>query len=173
MQCPSTAEPEPSWKPSPAQRLKTKTDYIKGVGSVRECALKHGVKPDTAYNWSVNENWLALRTAYMKRANDRLLAQTEIAGEETYEERPKLPPASTQAGKLAVVEEQLQAIDKLFSAATDPKDLVAIMKSKDLALNQWALLTGFPKPGTRRVPRQSSRHVQTSDPIPAEPDPAT
>ena len=165
---PEVARNKPGPKPRPTlqQRRQVRAAYVKGEGSVRACAERYGVNVSTAQDWSEAEDWTSLRRTFETRAADDLRRATEPATPAEPVIQP--PAATTQAGKLASVETQLQVIDRLLAECDNPDAMRKLWDAKRCALDAWALLTGFPKPGTRRQSRSGRGSI--SPPVPREPD---
>lgn len=128
-------------------RRKVRNAYITGKGSVLACAQLFGVPQDTAQDWADLEDWTQLRRDFETQELQKILPASP--------ETPPSPPqdATTQTGKLAVVEEQLKQLDEIMKGCTNPDTIRKLWDAKNRALDAWALLTGFPRPGVRKTPR--------------------
>lgn len=77
--------------------------------------------------------------------------------------------------KIAQTEQQLARIDELLNEEQDWKAIDALTKAKDRLRSDWALLTGFERPGIRKASRQrrTAQDIQplpSPDPVPVVPD---
>lgn len=61
-----------------------------------------------------------------------------------------------QSEKLERVETQLARVDAMFEKCKTPRDMDMLARAKERLLNAWALLTGFPRPGVRKVTRRGA-----------------
>jgi hypothetical protein len=78
---------------------------------------------------------------------------------------------STQQGKLAKVEAQLEQVDDMLKECVSARDLSALTQAKERLLNAWSLLTGFERPGVRRRTKSRSGY-QAVQPIEPDPEPS-
>lgn len=110
-----------------------------------------------------NARELAKRSVEARRLKaERALNAIDLA-KALIDAMPEQQPLSDKTGR---VEKQLAKLDRLIDAANEAKELNALIQAKERLLNAWALLTGFPRPGTRKAPRTRSNGLAV-DPSPA------
>lgn len=143
----SPQEPIRRRRPTPQQKRNVRECYVTGQHSLSVCAQKHGVSEHTAYNWSDQEDWGDLRRAFDYQEQERLLSRTKPA--EPTPQPTITYPKGSQQDKLLAIETQLEQLDTALKEC-DEKSYASLWKAKSLALDAWALLTGFPRPGVRR-----------------------
>jgi transposase-like protein len=162
----STSGSQRRWsRPTPAIKRAVRLAYIQGEGSLSSCCLRHNISFQTARNWYELEGWKDLRASFDLKAKIATEESVKPAGLES----PTNPqPAPSQNTKLDAVEKQLKKIDEELDKA-DVGDLPALWKAKSMALDAWALLTGFPRPGTRKAAR-NGRAWTPQEPI-SQPEP--
>lgn len=70
---------------------------------------------------------------------------------------PVLPVDRTESGlaRAKRMDAHILRIEEQLADATEAKDVQSLMAALEKAYNVWALLTGHPRPGIARVPRQS------------------
>lgn len=163
----TTEPPQARYRPTTEQRRNVREAYIQGKGSLRVLAERFGISFSTVKDWHFEEGWTELRNKYDANSLAKLAKSIEPAATVVIAETP---PVTTQAGKLAVVEKQLENVDKLLTECEDAKELNSLTQAKERLLNAWALLTGFERPGVRKAKR-TRQTIADIQPIPAEPQP--
>jgi len=142
---PESTESSP-WPPKVKRAVRDA--YVQGEGRVKELSLRFGVPLQTVTEWITDDGWVALRTEYDRKQRDALLAS---------------PGARVEAPSLVVpidpmlarIVAQLESVDaQLDEARDDWKAFEALTRAKTRLLDSWALLTGHPRPGVRRVGRE-------------------
>ena len=151
--------------PTPALKRAAKIAYLRGEGSIRAISERFNLAFNTVQEWTDKEDWNQLREDYEKAIVERILNETKPATETIPD---KILDNTTQAAKLAQVEEQLRAIDEDLKLAS-PKDKPGLWKAKSMALDAWSLLTGFPRPGVRKQSRPS-RSMPDLQPVVSSPE---
>lgn len=149
---------------APAVHRKLRNAYIAGEGSIRQLAELHGIPEDTVRNWCRREKWGGLRSKFDTRDNERLVSLAAPVPQRVIE-APAMAKTPAEA-KLDAVEAQLKKVDRLMAESEDYKELEALSRAKERFLNQWCILTGFPRPGVRRQTKQkSSQSFQPLEPL--------
>jgi transposase-like protein len=152
---PSTADALP-W--SPKLKRAARDAYVQGEGSATVLAQRFGVPQETVAQWITDNGWVAMRTEYDRKQRDALLA---------------VPGARVEAPSLVVpidpmlarIVAQLESVDaQLDEARDDWKAFEALTRAKARLLEGWALLTGHPRPGTRRV-RSGRQPAPSAEPV--------
>ena len=103
--------------------------YVQGEGSVRSIAMGLKLTPCVVDRWAQQDGWNKLRKAFEQG------------------QKFKFTVAHTVQTR---VESLLASIEK----ETDPDGLRALYQSLEIALRCWSLLTGHPRPGSRRPAKE-------------------
>lgn len=146
--------------------LRVEKDYVQGKGILSHCCNLHNVNYEYAKDLCYERGWVEKRRKWLAKATEAFIPPDP-------EPEPKTP-VKANAGdsnpKLAMVEQQLEAIDRMLSECEDVKTMESLWRSKEKAMEVWARLTGFPRPGVRKQTR-SRRDVQDIQPLSASPEP--
>lgn len=154
----STNTPPPKYYPL-ATKLKCRNDFISGKGKLPELASKYGINLMTMQSWSCADKWTRRRKQYMQRAAARFEAQ----GETPNDDAPLPANPNDTNGRIREVEGQIQQIATAMREAKSGRELRDLAMAQKLVLDSWSLLTGHPRPGTRRQARKGGSSRQSSD----------
>lgn len=161
-------------KPSSKQHtietwIGAKRDYVQGKGHLPEIASRYGIALGTLKERCCKEKWRTLRAQYFERATEAILPPVPVP------QRPALhPDNSPVSGEVATLKEQIGRIDGIIANCTCVADLDKLASAKSKLLEQWRVLSGIPKPGSRRPGRErESRQPVFPEPIPAVPPAAS
>ena len=134
-----------------ALRLQCRKEWVEGQGTLSEIARKHNVPPQSLVAWYRRESWTAARN----RWHEKQLSDNEA---------PAKPPAHApntgnstddpRARKLQRLELQLEALDNLIDNAKSADDWHKLSTAKHRLLENYYILAGIPKPGSRRPGRE-------------------
>jgi hypothetical protein len=167
LESPQTHQVETESGPKPhsiATKRATREAYVAGEGAAHVLAERFNVPTDTVREWITDGNWRALRAE--RDEQERLALIAPIAPPVTV--IPPLPPQPANA-MLDEVNEQLARVDDMLRDSRDWKAVEALTRAKSRLFETWCVLTGHPRPGTRRVRsgRQSAPVAEPVGPAPA------
>jgi transposase-like protein len=140
-------------------KLRARNEFICGKGSLREISKRHGIKFMTIRSWSSDEKWLLKRTKFVAAAKARFDAAAELPAIAP----PIVTPTQSAASEL---DAQRIMIARAIREAKSGRELRDLAMAQKLVLDSWSLVTGHPRPGTRR---QSKRGSAAGPPAPFEP----
>jgi transposase-like protein len=134
-----------------ALRLQCRKEWVEGQGTLAEIAGKHNLPPQTLTAWYRRENWTAARNRWLEK-------------QRSDNEAPAKPPAyapntgnstaDSRARKLERLEPQLEALDNLIDNAKTADEWHKLSTAKHRLLENFYVLAGIPKPGSRRPGRE-------------------
>ena len=132
-----------------------KRHYVQGKAHLPEIASKHAIALGTLKERCRKEKWRTLRARYVERATETILPP--VAVPQCSAPQPDNAPVSGEAATLKV---PIERIDGMIADCTCLADLDKLASAKSELLEQWRVLSGIPKPGSRRpgrepVPRRS------------------
>ena len=123
-------------------------DYVEGKGSVKAIAERHSLAVDTVRTWLKAGHWTDLRREKEQADIAALIAPHGPIAQPA----PITPiPEQSAVAMLATVNQQIAQVDDMIAEARDWRAIEALSRVKDRLISQWALLTGHPSPGTRKV----------------------
>lgn len=147
-----------------AVKLQARNDYIAGKGSAEVLAKKHGIKLTTFVQWCKEDKWTAKRAKYMAVAKAKFDAQMETP------QTPIIPTTDTNSAA-SELDTQRIMIARAIREAKSGRELRDLAMAQKLVLDSWSLVTGHPRPGTRRQSKRgSSAAAAPASFEPLEPD---
>lgn len=129
-----------------ALRLQCRKEWVEGQGTLAQIAKRHGVPEQTLIAWYRRENWTASRNRWLAK---QLSDNETPAKPPSYAPNPKIT-TSAHAEMLQRLELQLSALDNALDNATSPDDWSKLTTAKHRLLENYYILAGIPKPGSRR-----------------------
>jgi transposase-like protein len=156
-----------------ALRLQCRKEWVEGQGTLSEIAGKHNVPPQTVVAWYRRENWTAALNRWLEK-------------QRSDNEAPAKPPAyapntgnstdDSRARKLQRLETQLEALDNFLDNAKAADEWHKLSTAKHRLLENFYILAGIAKPGSRRPGRERDERRQplapAYRPAPAQPAPS-
>lgn len=146
---------EPLFRHYPfALRLKARSDFVRGEGTLEKIARRYSVNEQTLRQWSSQEKWSKHRKLFVQKK-----IQADDPPEIPIPYTPQIPSPSNSSNSLQSqilkIETHLAQIDEAITEARTGRELRDLMMARKLAADQWANYTGFPKPGTRKQGKKS------------------
>ena len=144
-------------KPSPKQHtietwIGAKRHYVQGKAHLPEIASKYGIALGTLKERCCKEKWRTLRAQYVERATEAILPPVPVP-----QRLVPLPDNSPVSAEVATLKEQIERIDGMIAHSACVADLDKLASAKSKLLEQWRVLSGIPKPGSRRPAREDLR----------------
>jgi transposase-like protein len=130
-----------------ALRLQCRKEWVEGQGTLAEIAQKHGIPELTLVAWYRRENWTPARNRWLEKQRSDYGAPVKP---------PVVPPvpvnsnSDSHVSKLQRLEAQLEALDNLLDNAKTDDDWHKLCTAKHRLLENYYVLAGIPKPGSRK-----------------------
>jgi hypothetical protein len=141
-----------------ALRLLCRKEWVEGHGTLAQIAKRHGVPEQTLIAWYRRDNWTASRNRWLaKQLNDN--------------EAPPSPPSyapnpeNTTNAHAEILALKIAAIDNRIDNANSPLELQRLCAARRNLFDQWCVLAGIPKPGSRRPGKEHSQPMTKVEPI--------
>jgi len=134
-----------------ALRLQCRKQWVEGQGTLSEIAGKHNVPPQTVVAWYRRENWTAARNRWLEKQ----LSDNEAPPKPpAYAATPRNPTGDSRERKLQRLETQIEALDNFLDNAKTADEWHKLSTAKHRLLENYYILAGIPKPGSRRPARE-------------------
>jgi hypothetical protein len=177
MLAPVVTPTKPSLKQHTIEKwIGAKRHYVQGKAHLPEVASKYGIALGTLKERCCKEKWRTLRAQYVERATEAILPPVPAP-----QQPAPQPDNSPVSGEVATLKEQIKRIDRMIADCACVADLDKLASAKSKLLEQWRVLSGIPRPGSRRPGREDTRRrfmhpltpelVRVQSPTPAEPLP--
>jgi transposase-like protein len=154
-----------------ALRLQCRKEWVEGQGTLAEIAQKHGIPEYTLVAWYRRENWTPARNRWLEKQRSDYDAPVKAS---LVPPAPENSNSDSRVSKLQRLEAQLEALDNLIDNAKSADDWHKLSTAKHRLLENYYVLAGIPKPGSRRpAPERSKspisdlRDLMISEPVPA------
>lgn len=158
---PATPPQPASEHPTAERRIKARTAYVQGKGSLRKIAVLTGLAFSTLRDWSAAEGWPELRDEYEKRQLARL-----IGPEPPSQNPPQVTsPQGPNAAQVQRLEKRMKEIEEQMDGMTNATTLQRLAVAHSKLFSAWQVLTGTPNPGARKVPRAGRALPPTANPV--------
>jgi transposase-like protein len=144
-----------------ALRLQCRKEWVEGQGTLAEIAKKHGVPESTVIAWYRRDNWTASRNRWLAK---QLSDNETPASPPSYAPNPKIA-TNAHAEMLTQLRLQLAAIDNQIENAKSALELQRLASARRNLFEQWCVLAGIPKPGSRRPGKEHSQPMPKVEPI--------
>jgi len=132
--------------------IEAKRHYVQGKAHLPEIANKYGIALGTLKERCCKEKWRTLRAQYVERATEAILPP--VPAPQPPAPQPDNSPVS---GEVATLKGQIERIDGMIADCACVADLDKLASAKSKLLEQWRVLSGIPKPGSRRPGRDDAR----------------
>jgi transposase-like protein len=145
-----------------ALRLQCRKEWVEGQGTLAEIARKHSVPPQTVVAWYRREAWTAARNRWREKqlsdngAPAKPPAYAPDTGNSTDDSRER---------KLHRLETQLDALDNFIDNAKKADEWHKFSTAKHRLLENYYILAGIPKPGSRRPGKERPQSRPSAEPI--------
>lgn len=150
-----------------ALRLELRNLYVKGRGSLPELCRRFSIVYHTASAWSTNEKWGRMRKAWLKKQNDKF----DLMADEPADSGVLPNTGNFVNDQRATVEIRIKETNEAMARARAPRELRELAVSLKLLWDTWSLITGHPRPGTRRQSRKGQGARQPQEFVPLSDDP--
>lgn len=140
-------------KPNDALRRQLRSDFVQGLGTVKELAVQHGLSYHTVHTWLTRGNWQDLKD----RREAAELAKLESGV------LPREPLAPKGPSPIDTLTAHLVKIDSLLAEAKDGKDCNQLMQAREKCEKQLHFAKHGSWPGTTKP--ASNRRRQSASPV--------
>jgi hypothetical protein len=130
-----------------ALRLQCRKEWVEGQGTLAEIAQKHNIPEYTLVSWYHRENWTPARNRWLDKQRSDYDAPVKAS---LVTPAPESSNSDSRVSKLQRLEAQLEALDNLIDNAKSADDWHKLSTAKHRLLENYYVLAGIPKPGSRR-----------------------
>jgi transposase-like protein len=129
---------------------------VEGQGTLGEIARKHNVPPQTLVAWYRRENWTAARNHW----HEKQLSDNDTPTKPPVDAlNPEDSTDDSRKRKLQRLETQLEALDNFIDSAKTADEWHKLSTAKHRLLENYYILAGIPKPGSRRPGKGDGRRM--------------